>query len=424
MIRAHKIALDPTAAQEEYFRRAAGTARYAYNWALAEWKRQYAAGEKPSAGAIKAKWNAHRKADLPWTYDVTKCASAQAVINLGLAFGNFFRDLKKPKSERRSRYPRFKKRGMRDSFALWNDQFSLRDSKIRIPNLGWVRLSEPLRFEGKVLGATVSCNANRWSVAVQVEVPDSNLPHPMSGTAVGIDVGISTLMALSRPLNGEVKIPNPKARKVYRHRLAKLQRRISRQELVRRKTNAKRSNRQTKRKIALSKLYYRVSCLRMDAIHKATTAIAKAFETVVHENLNVSGMSKNHALAGSVLDASFREIRRQLEYKTAARSGRVVLADRWFPSSKTCSDCGSVADKMPLSVREWTCPECGCVHDRDLNAAKNLEHIVVGQAMPEPSSESPVTTHGEIAALTVPKGNVKLRSMNRELNPCALVRTN
>jgi len=418
------IRIDTTASQEEYFRRACGTARYAYNWALAEWQRRYAVGEKPTANLVSAAWNPHRKAELPWTYEVTKCASAGAIRNLGTAFGNFFRDLKKGKSERRARYPKFKKRGCGDSFGIANDAFSVNGHMIRIPLLGHVRLREPLRFDGKIMGATVSRTAGRWFVAIQVEMPDCADEHEHPGTTVGIDLGITTLMTLSRLIDGSHKIANPKARKAYKHKVAKLQRRISRQELIRRKTNAKRSNRQTKRKLALGRLHYRIACIRKDAIHKATTAVAKTFETVVLETLNVTGMSKNHALAGAVLDASFREVRRQLEYKTAMRGGNVVLADRWFPSSKTCSECGCVADKMPLSVREWTCHECGSVHDRDPNAARNLEMIVVGRATSEPPSDTPVATHGEIAALTVPRGNVKLRSMNRELNSCSLVNAN
>ncbi len=424
MILGHTIALDPTAKQEEYFRKACGVARFAYNWGLSEWKRQYESGDKPSANKIKKQWNAIRRTDYPWSLEVTKCASGQAIMNLGKAFSNFFSGLKKGKDERKSFYPKFKRKGVKDSFALWNDQFAVDGERIRIPNLGWVRLREPLRFDGKIMGAVVSRAGNRWVISIQVEIADDFAAHAAPGSVVGIDLGISTLLTLSRPLaDGRTKIDNPKPRRAYMKRQKKLQRRISRQDLLRRRTNAKRSNRQSRRQDELRKLHYRVTCIRKDAIHKATSAIVDQFETIVIEDLNVSGMSKNHALAGAVLDAAFAEIRRQFQYKTILRSGRVVVADRWFPSSKACSCCGCIVDKLPLSVRSWTCPHCGAVHDRDGNAATNLE-LLVGQAMPEPAIDDLLPAHGEIAALATPSGMVKLRSGNRELNPCSLLSTN
>jgi putative transposase len=167
-----------------------------------------------------------------------------------------------------------------------------------------------------------------------------------------------------------------------------------------------------------------VANVRQDAIHKATTAVSAAFETVVLEDLHVAGMGKNHALAGSVHDAALGEIRRQFEYKARIRGGHVHVADRFFPSSKICSACGGIVDKLPLSVRTWPCPECGVIHDRDENAAINLEALVVGPAWSEPLSDDPAATLGEIAALAASQEAVKLRSVNRELNPCAHARTN
>lgn len=414
MILGHAITLDATEAQQAHFRRACGVARFAYNWGLAEWQRMHAAGEKPSAAKIKAAWNAHRKADLPWSFEVTKCASGQAIADLGTAFANFFRDLKKPKGQRRARFPRFKSKRSDNGFALWNDQFEIQGDRIRIPRLGWVRMREPLRFSGKIMGARIARIGTRWHVSVQVEVEDTALEMAPGGVA-GVDLGVASLMTLSRPLaDGRTKIANPGARRALLKRQRKLARRISRQELRRRKTNAKTSRRQRIRQDALRKLHYRAACVRKDAIHKATTALAASFSTIVLEDLNVAGMTKNHRLAGSVLDASFREVRRQLEYKTAMRGGRVVLADRFFPSSKLCSGCGRRLDKLPLAKREWTCPGCGEVHCRDGNAAMNLE-LVVRLTEPEPSPGVPAATRGEIGALVRPQGRVKLWSANREL---------
>lgn len=415
MILGHAIALDPTEAQEAYFRRACGTARFAYNWALAEWNRMHEAGEKPSAMKVKAAWNAHRKANLPWTYEVTKCCSAQPVLDLGRAFANFFRDLKKPKGQRRARYPQFKKKAKNNGFSLWNDQFQLDGDRIRIPKLGWVKMHEELRFAGKIMGAAVSLQGARWHVSVQVEVDDSTRA-PAPAAIVGVDLGISALMTLSHPLlDGRTKIANPSARRAWMKRQRKLARRISRQELMRRKANAKTSGRQWRRRDALRKLHYRVASIRKDAIHKATSLISATFSTIVLEDLNVSGMAKNHRLAGSVLDAAFAEARRQFEYKVAMRGGRVVIADRFHPSSKTCSACRHVLADLPLHRREWTCPECGAVHDRDANAALNLE--LVGAASPEPPADDRSDTRGEMEALAVSQETTKPPSLNRELQP-------
>jgi putative transposase len=163
-------------------------------------------------------------------------------------------------------------------------------------------------------------------------------------------------------------------------RKKRLARGVSRQKHRAKRLGIKQSRRQMKRKVALSKLYAREANIRKDATHKLTTDLANRFQTVVLEDLNVSGMSKNHALAGAVLDGAWFEVRLQLEYKLTMRGGRLVIADRFFPSSKTCSVCGVVKDAMPLSERSWTC-ECGACHDRDGNAARNLEKL--GRASPD-----------------------------------------
>lgn len=420
MILGHAIALDPTDAQAALFRRACGTARYAWNWGLAEWQRMHKAGENPNASKLKAKWNAHRKAYLPWTYEVTKSAGQQAILDLGTAFANFFRDCKKPKKQRRFRYPRFKSKRADNGFALWNDQFEIDGNRIRIPRVGWVRMHERLRFDGKIMGARVNRIGTRWHVSVQVETKPETLPA--SGKIVGIDLGISTLLTLSRPLpDGRIKIENPHARRSLMKRQTKLARRISRQELQRRKTNARTSKRQMIRRDRLRRLHCRIASIRKDAIHKATTTVANAFAVVVLEDLNVAGMAKNKRLAGSIADASFAEIRRQIGYKVAMRGGRVVISDRWFPSSKTCSECQHVIDSLPLSKREWTCPSCGAHHDRDVNAAKNLE-LVVGAACPEPADNDVQSTRGKIEALAAGQPATKPRSVNREFNTASFTK--
>jgi putative transposase len=319
-------------------------------------------------GMVKAAWNVHRKAELPWTYEVTKCASADAIINLGTAFANFFRDLKKPKKQRRFQYPTRKRKSLDQSFALWIDQFDIDWFKIRIPKLGWVRMHEHLRLCGVIKAARISFKGGRWFVSIQVDAINDREPAP-AGTICGIDWGTATLATVSSN-NGETieKVANPKPRKRLAKRKKRLQRRVSLQKHRAKKLGIKRSRRQLIRQLKLSKLCAREANIRKDATHKFTTDVTRRFQTIVIEDLNVSGMSKNHALAGAVLDANPRELRRQIEYKAALRGGRVVVVDRFFPSTKTCADCGHVIDELPLSQRTWICPACGVVHDRDGNA--------------------------------------------------------
>ena len=159
--------------------------------------------------------------------------------------------------------------------------------------------------------------------------------------------------------------------------------------------------------LRLSRLHARLANIRKDTAHKLTTDLTRQFETIVIEDLNVSAMSKNHALAGAVLDGGWHEIRRQLQYKAAMRGGRIVVADRFFPSSKTCSDCGCVTDAMALSVRAWTCEDCGAVHDRDVNAAKSLEKLGLAEAEATRGDMMPL-----LAGVSLPQASW----LNRELN--------
>ena len=364
MLIAHRIVLDPNNVQASYLARAAGTARFAYNWALAEWKRQYEAWKadsslpKPSQAALRRQLNALKREQFPWMLEVTKNAPQMAIIQLGQAFQNFFAG--------RARYPQFRKKGIHDRFTLTNDQFDVDASRIRIPNLGWVRMREILRFSGKIMSATVSRVADKWFVSIAVDTQDgSHLPKAENQGAVGVDLGVKALATLS---TGET-IPGPKPHKALLDRLRRLSRSLSRK--------AKGSANRRKAKAKLAKLHARIAAIRLDALHKLTTDLTRRFHTAGIEDLNVCGIVKNRHLARSVADMGFFEFRRQLEYKAAMRGGQVVVADRFFASSKTCSSCGHKLGELPLSVREWTCPSCGTVHDRDVNAAVNLKNMAV-----------------------------------------------
>jgi len=368
MLIAHKIALDPNNVQATYFARAAGTARFAYNWALAEWQRQYEACKtdtalpKPSQMALRRQLNGIKGEQFPWMLEVTKNAPQMAIIQLGAAFKNFFAG--------RTKYPKFRKKGLHDRFSLTNDQFSIDGSRIRIPHLGWVRMRETLRFTGKIMSATVSRVADKWFVSITVDTPDdSRLPKAENQGAVGVDLGVSALATLS---TGEI-VTGPKAHKALLSRLRRLSRGLSRK--------VKGSENRKQAKLKLARLHARIGNVRSDGLHQLTTELTRRFHTIGIEHLNVRGMVKNRHLSRAVSDMGFFEFRRQLDYKAAQRGGMIVVADRWYPSSKTCSACGHRLETLSLSVRDWTCPECGSVHDRDVNAAINLRNLAVSSTV-------------------------------------------
>ena len=394
MILAHKIALDPNNAQATYFARACGVARFAYNWALAEWKRQYEAAKadaacpKPSQMALRRQLNAIKREQFPWMLEVTKNAPQMAIIQLGEAFKNFFAG--------RAKYPNHRKKGVHDRFTMTNDQFDIDGSRIRIPNLGWVRMREALRFNGKITSATVSRVADRWFVSIAVDTQDtSHLRQAENQGAVGVDLGVKALATLS---TGEV-VHGPKALAMLLARLRRASRSLSRK--------VKGSANRRKARQRLARLHARIAHVRSDGLHKLTTDLTRRFHTVALEDLNVRGMVRNRSLARAVSDMGFAELRRQVEYKAAMRGGEVVFADRFYPSSKTCSACGHVLDVLPLSVRSWTCPECGTVHDRDVNAAMNLKNMAVS---------STVSACGEEGSGARRKVRVKPASLKQEVS--------
>ena len=346
MQRTHKIKLEPNNSQTTYFKKACGVKRFVYNWALAEWQRQYAAGFKPSAFQLKKEFNALKKAQFPFITEVTKCSAECAFANLDRSFKNFFR--------KTARYPKFKKKGQRDSFSIDNTKFSVEGETVRIPKLGQVKMAEALRFKGKIQSATISCTAGKWFISISVEIEDE-IRENQSISAVGVDLGITKLAVLS---DGNV-FENPKTTKKFAKRIRRLNKSLARKK--------KGSENWKKVKKKLSLVYYKLSCVRADSIHKLTSFVSKAYSDVCLEDLNVKGMIRNRRLAKSVSDASFREIRRQLEYKSI----RVHAVDRYFPSSKLCMNCGTLHE-MPLSKRTF---ECGCgvgPLDRDLHAAQNI----------------------------------------------------
>ncbi len=385
---AHKIALNPNASQRQYFSRAAGTARFAYNWALAEWKRQYSEGGKPSEVALRKQLNSIKREQFPWMFDVTKCAAQEAIIDLGAAFRSFF--------EKRGKFPRFKNRDSKPSFCAANEAGTFRTDgkRIRLPVIGWVRMREAVRFSGPLKRATVSFEEGRWFVALSIEAGDV---QPIAGLAetVGVDLGVKALATLS---TGEV-VTGPKAYGKALKRLCRAQRILSR----RKKGSASRR----KAKARVARIHARIANIRRDSLHKLTSDLTKTYSVIGIEDLNVKGMVANRKLARAVCDMGFFEFRRQLEYKARMYGSCVIVADRWFPSSKTCSCCGVVKATLGLSERTFRCDDCGLVMDRDLNAAMNIRKMAASSA---------VTACGVERAGTKRKFRVKRSTVKQEEN--------
>jgi putative transposase len=365
MIKAHKIRLNPTSEQELYFRKAAGTARFVYNWALAAWKAYKAEhpGEIHGALALKKDFNAIKREQYPWVYDVAKDVAEGAFTNLGEALKNYFDSQNGKRRGKKVGFPKFKsKKNKRWSFRLNNDKFDVADHALYVPKLGWVNMAESLRFEGKLMGAVVSRQTDRWYVSLAVEMEEQE-PRAFPKFSVGADLGVKTLVRLS----DDGRCENQALLRSELNHLMRLNRRLARRQ--------EQSQRWQKARHQLARLHERIANRRGDYLHNKTTEMAKTYQVIGLEDLNVEGMVRNHKLALSLSDASFGEIRRQMIYKSKWLGGRVILVGTFFPSSQLCSTagCDGRNSELTLEDREWTCPKCGVTHDRDLNAARNIE---------------------------------------------------
>lgn len=358
MIKAHRIKLHPTLSQEKRLRQSCGVARFAYNWALNKWQQDHKNGIKHSAYGLIKYLNSIKRTEFPWMQETSKTCSQYAIHNVEKAYKKMWED--------KSGYPKFKKKNIKDSFvAVENWQsFNQKDFKIHIPRVGKIKCAENLRFDGKVNNVVVKRIADRWFAIINIEVPDSTpaLKQTMgdSQAIVGVDLGIKTMMVLS---DGTI-FENPKALCNNLKSLKRLQRGLSRK--------VKGSNNRKKQQMRIARKHYRISCIRSNAIHQATTAIVKKYDKIVIETLKPANMVKNHCLAQSVSDVSFGEIARQLTYKAIWYGKELIKADQWFASSKLCSNCGTKKDVLKLSERTYNCESCGLKIDRDLNAAINL----------------------------------------------------
>jgi len=395
--KAYRYELDPNNSQRSSLVQHVGVARFAYNWGLEHRIKQYKnnQGDDRFTNATKQHklLNSLKKDQFLWMYETSKCAPQEALRDLHRAFKNFYRGLKTGK---KTGFPRFKRRGVRDSFRLYGT-IRFHERAIQLPRIGKVRIKE-MRIHyhsGRILSVTVRRRANRWFVSVTVE---ENIldPQPVKGAPVGVDLGVKILATLS----DGATFANPRALGRRLRKLRQLSKSLSRKK--------KGSKNREKAKLLLAKMYLKVFNIRQDTLHKLTTYLAKSHSEVVIEDLQVSGMMKNRRLARAIADMGFYEFRRQLEYKCGWYGSELIVVSRTFPSSKMCSQCGHRKKELSLSERVYHCEQCGLEIDRDLNASLNL----VAVSLPETEN----ACGEEVRLLTDSENLQRAVSMKQEPN--------
>ncbi|MFI7293467.1 RNA-guided endonuclease InsQ/TnpB family protein [Streptomyces sp. NPDC050121] len=362
--RAFKYRFYPTDEQAAELSRTFGCVRKVYNMALAARTEAWARQERVNYNATSAMLTAWKRTeDLSFLNEVSSVPLQQCLRHLQTAFTNFF--------GRRAKYPRFKsKKKSRKSAEYTTSGFRFRDGRLMLAKMRDpldIRWSRPLPEGAKPSTVTVSQDAaGRWYVSLLCEDAPVK-PLPATAGAVGVDVGLDHLLTLS---TGE-KIANPRHERTDRARLALAQRRMAK------KTKGSANRAKARQKVA--RIHARIADRRRDGLHKLTTRLVRENQTIVIEDLTVRNMVRNRSLARAISDAAWSEFRNLLEYKAAWYGREVIAVDRFFPSSRLCSACGTLQEKMPLHVRTWTCDSCGTTHDRDVNAAKNL--LAAGRAV-------------------------------------------
>jgi len=413
-MQAYRFAFDLTPSQERSVLSHAGAGRKAYNWALARVKavldqraaeRSYGLTDAltPAMGwslpALRRAWNAAKEQVAPWWRECSKEAFNTGLDALARGLKNWSDSRAGKRAGRKVGFPRFKAKHRTVPtvrFTTGTIRVEPDRKHVVLPRLGRLKLHESARKPARrleagtarIMSATVRRHGGRWFVAFTVEV-DRTVRRSASGPVVGVDVGIKNLAVLS---TGEL-VANPRHLNAAQVRLRALGRALSRKAGPDRRARKDPSKRWLRAKSRLGRAHARVANLRRDGLHKLTTRLVRGHATVMVEDLNVAGMLANRRLARHIADAGFAELRRQLAYKTSWNGGRLIVADRWYPSSKTCSACG-VKAKLALAERIYTCAACGLVLDRDLNAARNLAALTAAEV--STAGSGPVAGRGAI----------------------------
>ena len=362
--RAYKTELDVNNEQQTLLLQHIGCARWAFNWALAKKKEAFDKKEKtPTAIDLHRELNKLKKSEIPWMYESSKWSPQNALRDCDQAFENFFTRCKK-KVKGSKGFPKFKsKKNPKQSFRL-EAPIRAESNQIKLPKIGWLKLFEKdyIPTDHKILSATVSKRAGKWFVSVNTESPDKPITVAKNDV-IGVDLGIKSLATCS---DGTV-YTNPKALKSNLERLKRKQRQFSKKQ--------KGSKNKAKAKLKLAKIHYQISNIRKDCLHKVTSKIVHESQVIVLEDLNVKGMMSNRCLAKAISDVGMGEFRRQIVYKAKWYGRTVCFADRFYPSSKLCSGCGSKKENLSLSDRIYECKVCNLSIDRDFNASLNLKQI-------------------------------------------------
>lgn len=422
ILRAYRYALDPTPAQEAALRSHCGAQRRAFNWGLALVKanldqrsaeRTYDIAENEltppldwSAYALRKRWNQVKDDIAPWWRDNSKEAYASGLANLAAALSNWSASRAGERRGPRTRFPRFKSKRAALSCRFTTGALGLTEADrrhVKLPRIGIVRTHESTRKlarrltagTARIRSATVTFKGGRWFAAISVEVRRTSTAHRRPTAVVGLDLGVRHIAVLSHPVDGVTDehgmIANPKHLDAVEAKLRRLQRRSARRRGPNKLTGQVPSKRWHRTRAQVARLHARVGDARRDSLHQLTTALTSRFTTIVIEDLHVAGMLRNHRMARRIADAGWGELRRQLEYKTNWRATELKIADRWYPSSKTCSRCGTVKAKLRLSERIFHCEECGHSSDRDINAAMNLAKLASAIACHTSSSSCGAT---------------------------------
>jgi putative transposase len=354
--RAYRFRFYPTPEQEAILARTFGCARFAYNHMLrlrtdAWYQRQERVGYHETSAALTA---LKKTPEHAWLNEVSSVPVQQALRHLQTAFANFF--------AKRAKYPNFRRKDGAQSAEYTTSAFKWDGASLKLAKMDAplaIRWSRTIPKGAKVTTVTVSKDASgRYHVSMLCD--DAVSAKPEVAGKVGIDLGLTHFAILS---TGE-KIAAPNTFRKNEAKLAKLQRRLAKKQ--------KGSANRMKAKLKVARIHARTADSRRDFLHKLSSRLINENQVIAIESLAVSNMQKNRCLAKSISDASWSEFTRQLEYKAQWYGRTLVGIDKWYPSSKRCSDCGHTVVKMPLNIRAWTCPECGSIHDRDINAARNV----------------------------------------------------
>lgn len=356
--KAYKFKLYPNEEQEQFFAKTFGCSRAIWNMMLVDKIKHY---EEP--GETLYNTPAQYKKEFPWLKEVDSLALANVQLNLQKAYKNFF--------TLGFGFPKFKKKSHSQSYQTNNQRGSiaLESGYVKLPKIGWVRVKAHRQIEGVIKSATISMTpTGKYYVSIlcETEIP----PLPKTDSSIGIDLGISDFAILS---TGE-KIGNERFLKQLSEKLAKEQKILSRRALAAKKAGRKLSESKNyqKQRVKVAKIQEKIVNMRRDFLHKLSTYLVKNHDILCIEDLSSKNLMKNHKLARVISDVSWSEFARMLEYKANWYEKQVSKISRWYPSSQLCSDCGFNSGKKLLSVREWTCTNCGTHHDRDINASINI----------------------------------------------------